>query len=392
MKLLIVTNDFPPRVGGIEDFVRQLAEHLRPTTTSVILAPRHRDAAAFDRTFPQKVIRWPAFPMLPTPRLAREVSRLCRVERADAVLFGAALPVALIAGAVARRTGLPIVACTHGVEPVAARLPGGRLLMQYIARHVTLLTAVSQWAEHHLRAALGPDVRIEQLPSGIDSMRFRPDISGDAIRLRYGLEPGPVIVCLSRLVARKGQDQLIRALPRIAAAFPAVKLLIVGDGPDRRRLQRLVRRERVADRVVFAGIVPADQVASCLAAGDVFAVPCRSRFFGLENEALGAVFLQAAAVGRAAIAGRSGGAPEAVIHGETGLVVDDGSATAIGDAVLSLLRAPARARALGARAAARVHGDMTWAKMAARLQAWLAQAAASRDRALRPGPVGRGGA
>lgn len=375
LKLLVVTNDFPPRVGGIEDFVRRLVEHLSPATTSVVLASHHKDAAQFDRTFPHKVVRWPRFPMLPTPGLAREVARLCESEQADAVLFGASMPVALIAGSVARRTGRPIIACTHGVEPGVAQIPGARLLMTHIARHATLITVVSAWAEEHLRAAIGPAPRIEHLPSGIDTARFHPGVSADAVRRRHRLGQDPVVVCVARLVARKGQDQLIRALPLIAAVRPDVKLLIVGDGPDRRRLERLAEQTQVSSRVVFAGMVSYEEVPAYLAAGDVFAMPCGTRLFGWQSDALPAVFLQAAAVGRAAISGRAGGSPEAVLHNETGLVVNEENVTDVATAILSLLQSPATAAKLAARATERVHNEFTWNVMAARLQSWLVEVA-----------------
>lgn len=377
MKLLVVTNDFPPRVGGIEDYVRQLVTHLAPEVTSVVLAPRHAEAAAFDRGFPQRVIRWPAFPMLPTPRLAREVSALCAAERPDALLFGAAMPLALIAGTVWRRARLPIVACTHGVEPAVARLPGGGRLLRAIGRHVALWTGVSSWAEAPLRRALGPRARIERLPSGIDPLRFHPRVSGAAVRRRYGLEPGPVVVCVGRLVARKGQDQLIKALPLVAARFPGVRLLLVGSGPDRGRLGRLARRSGVAPRVTFAGLVPSDEVPQCIAAGDVFAMPCRSRLWGADTEALGAVFLQAAAVERVAVAGSTGGAPEAVLHDVTGLVVDGRDAAALAAALVDVLARPDRARELAAAAARRAHDELTWAAHASRLRGWLTELTAA---------------
>lgn len=375
----MVTNDFPPRVGGIEDFVRRLVEHLAPATTCVVLAPRHRDAAAFDRTFPHQVVRWPVFPMLPSPRLAREVARLCDREGADAVLFGASMPLALIAGAVARRTGLPIIACTHGVEPGVAQIPGVRLLMKYIATHVTMLTVVSRWSEQHLRGAIGPSPRIEHLPSGIDAERFHAAVSPDAVRRRHRLGERPVVVCVARLVARKGQDQLIRALPQIVAECPAATLLIVGDGPDRGRLERLVTDTRMSERVVFTGMVPYEDVPQYIAAGDIFAMPCGSRYFGLEMDALPAVFLQAAAVGRATIAGRAGGSPEAVLHEQTGLVVDEQSPTAVAEAVVSLLKSPQVAQGMAARGLHRVHTGFTWPMMAGRLQSWLAEAVSARS-------------
>jgi phosphatidylinositol alpha-1,6-mannosyltransferase len=245
--------------------------------------------------------------------------------------------------------------------------------MRYIAAHVTVITVVSAWAERHLRAAIGAGPRIEHLPSGIDHHRFHGDVSGDDVRRRHDLGLGPVVVCVARLIARKGQDQLIRALPRVAAKFPPVKLLIVGDGPDRRRLRRLAERSGAGARVVFTGMVPYEDVASHMAAGDIFAMPCGSRVFGLQEDALPAVFLQAAAVGRAAIAGRAGGSPEAVLHGETGLVVDERSIDAIAEAIESLLASPDATRVMAERARQRVHAEFTWDAMAARLQSLLTE-------------------
>ena len=371
MKILVVTNDFPPRIGGIEDYVARLLSHLSPDVSVRVFAPDQPGALAYDRAFAHPVARWPGYPMLPTPGLTMAIVDLLSRDRPDVLVFGAALPLALMSRAIRRKHDVPILAFTHGAEPTAAAVPGGAAMMRWMSRHVTAFTAVSRWAERQLRLAVGPRARVAQLPSGIDDERFRPDVSGHSVREQYALGPGPVIVCLSRLVQRKGHDQVIRALKGVAGEFPSVRLLIVGDGPDRPRLQRLALREGVSDLVVLAGAVPYEHLPACLAAGDLFAMPCRSRFRGLENEGLGAVFLQAAAVGRPAIAGQSGGAPEAVLHGDTGLVVDGRSVAAVEGAILRLLRAPEEARAMGERAAARVHADMTWAQMSGRLETLL---------------------
>jgi phosphatidylinositol alpha-1,6-mannosyltransferase len=376
LKILVVTNDFPPRVGGIEHYVAELLRHLSGNISATVLTSEHVDAPAFDCSFPASVIRWAPYPLLPSPRLARAVVEHVRRESVDVVVFGATLPLAMIAGSVRRRTGVPIVMFTHGVEPVVASVPLASRLVRRLVSHATIVTAVSRWAEDRLRSAVGTGPRIEQLPPGIDTDRYHPGVSGAATRDRYGLGAGPVIATVSRLVPRKGHDRLIGALPAIAREFPAVRLFIVGGGPSRERLQRLAARHGVTSHVVFAGPVSAAELPSCFAAGDVFAMPCRSRWWGLDTEALGAVYLQAAGVGRAAVAGQAGGAPEAVRHGETGVVVDGGQSAAVAAGVLRLLRSPGEAQSFGSTAAAWVHRELTWPLMAARLESLLHEAAA----------------
>jgi phosphatidylinositol alpha-1,6-mannosyltransferase len=304
-------------------------------------------------------------------------------ERVDVVVFGAALPLALIAGAVRRRSNAAVLTFTHGVEPAAAVVPGGSVLLRYIARQSTMMTAVSRWAEDRIRSMVGTKPRIEQLPSGIDEDRFHPAVSGEQIRERYALGEGPVIVCVSRLVARKGHDRMIAALPEIARHFPNVRLLIVGTGRGRRRLEALSRRCGVGAHVVFAGTARDDDLPACFAAGDVFAMPCRSRWGDLNVEALGAVFLQAAAVGRPSLAGRSGGAPEAVLDGVTGLVIDAETVAAVEAGLLRLLRSPVEARSFGEKGALRVHTDLRWSQLARRLESLLYDASAARQSVMK---------
>jgi phosphatidyl-myo-inositol dimannoside synthase len=374
LKILVVTNDFPPRIGGIEEYVAELVRHLSPAVSATVLTSRHADAPSFDQSFPARVIRWARYPLLPTPRLARGVVEHVTREDANVLVFGATLPLAMIAGAVRRRTSVPIVMFTHGVEPALTALPGGSRWLRTITRHAALITVLSRWAERRIRSAVGPIPRIEMLPSGVDPDRYRPTVDGAAIRDRYGFGAGPVIVSVSRLVPRKGHDRIIAALPGIARQLPTVRLLIVGAGPARRKLETLAARYGVASRVVFAGAVPAADLPACFAAGDVFVMPCRSRWAGLDTEGLGTVFLQAAAVGRPAVAGRTGGAPEAVIDGETGIVVDGMSTAAVEAGVLRLLQSPAEARALGATGASRVHRERTWAILGRRLECLLHEA------------------
>jgi phosphatidylinositol alpha-1,6-mannosyltransferase len=365
LRILVVTNDFPPKVGGANYYVSEIVGRLRGGDVTV-LASAWPDADAFDRTFPHRVVRWPSGILLPTPAVRRAVLDLASVHRPDVVVFGASFPLALIGVEVKRRLGVPYASFTHGLELAAARLPPGRWFLRRLGATAALVTAVSRSAHAQLRPFIGAGTRFDLLPSGIDPGPFNPAVGVEAVRIRHRLGRGPVICCVSRLVPRKGQDQVIRSLESLAADWPDIRFLVVGAGSYEAALRRLAARHGVSGRVVFAGEVPYAELPAYFRAGDVFVMPCRSRYGGLETEALGAVYLQASAVGRPCVAGRVGGAPEAVRHGETGLVVDGTSVAEITDAVRELLRDPDRARAMGAAGAEWVRREWTWDAMAAR--------------------------
>lgn len=362
-RIFVVTNDFPPRIGGINDYVAQLVRRL-PAGDVTVFSSTYKGAEEFDRSFPQEVIRLPTEMMLPTPGVRRELHAVLKERRPDIVLFGAIWPLGHMGPGIRRKLDIPYGGFSHGLELTGARIPG---LMRSIGDHASLLTAVSNWARRLLEPAFGWQGRMTLLPSGVHTDAFHPSVSDTAIRERHGLGDAPVVCCVSRLVARKGQDMLIRALPTLSKTVPDVRLLIVGSGPYDDALRKLARESGVEERVIFTGAVPYSELPAHFRAGDVFAMPCRSRLGGLDIEALGAVFLQAAAVGRPVVAGDSGGAPEAVRHGETGLVVDPESPGAIADALAALLLDPARARAMGDAGAEWVHSSWTWDAMAARL-------------------------
>jgi phosphatidyl-myo-inositol dimannoside synthase len=214
---------------------------------------------------------------------------------------------------------------------------------------------------------------VELLPSGVAVDLYSPSVDGRQVRARHGLGAAPVCVCVSRLVPRKGQDRLIQAWPAVVAEVPEARLLLVGGGSYDRRLRRLAAASPVADRIVFAGEVAWAELPGHFAAGDVFAMPCRTRWLGLDLEALGAVFLEAAATGRAVVAGRSGGAPETVVEGVTGLVVDGRRPEPVGRAVAGLLADPARARAMGEAGRRRMEAEFSWEAVAARFAKLLAE-------------------
>ena len=365
-RLLLVTNDFPPRVGGIQSYLHNVYRRLDPDRI-VVLAPAHPGDVAFDRAQTFEVVRWPGRVYWPTSALEKRVREVARSRGVDALAFGAVLPMNLIGG----RLDLPTVVHTHGFEVALARLPGPAGFLRRVGRRARLVTVVARYTERFIRRALGSGTPIELLRTGVDLGRFHPGADGGEVRKRHRLGGAPVVVHVSRLVARKGQDELIRAMPLVRRSVPDAVALIVGDGPAERRLARLARSEGAGDSVVFAGGAGEGELAAHYAAGDAFAMPCRSRFGGLEVEGLGLVYLEAQACGRPAIAGDSGGAPEAVIPGETGFVVPGRDHRALAARIVELLGDPARARAMGEAGRRFVEADHRWEDVVARYRGML---------------------
>ena len=377
MRILVITNDLPPRVGGIQYYVDQLCRGLASTGDEVtVLGSTFDGAADWDATAPYRVVRSRARTLLPTPALLRRALGMIEGGGVDVVIFGAAFPLGLLGPRLRRRTGVPYVAFTHGLEVTAARAPGGSWPLRRIGRRAAAVTFVSRWCDGVLRPGFGPGPRYELLPPAIDPAEFHPGVDGAAVRDRLGLADRPVVVCVSRLVERKGQDQLIRSLPELRRRVPGTTLLLVGGGPHRSALERLARDVGVVDAVAFAGQVPDDQLPAHYAAADVFAMPCRERRRGLEVEAFGIVFIQAQAVGVPVVAGNIGGVPDAVGGAETGVLVDGSDLTDVTDAVARLLADRDRARRIGAAGAARVAAEFTWERRTQQLRALLVAAVA----------------
>ncbi|RFU84373.1 glycosyltransferase family 1 protein [Streptomyces triticagri] len=364
---LVVTNDFPPRQGGIETFVHAMATRF-PGGDVVVHTSSEPGASAFDATLPFPVIRDPARTLLPTPRATARTLDLVREYGCDRVWFGAAAPLGAMAPALRRAGVRRIVATTHGHEIWWARVPGARGLLRRIGSGVDVVTYLGDHTRNRIAPALDPDVRMSRLVPGVDPPAFRGDAvaeQGRALRARHGLEGRKVVLSLARLVPRKGQDMLIRALPIIRRTVPEAVLLVVGDGPDARRLRRLADAQPPGS-VVFAGGVRHAETPGYYAAADVFAMPCRTRRGGLEAEGLGIVYLEAAAGGLPVVVGDSGGAPDAVLDGRTGTVVDGRDVRAVADAVGRLLCTPEGA-AMGAAGRRWVERMWTWDASAAHL-------------------------
>ncbi|MGY1603388.1 glycosyltransferase family 4 protein [Geodermatophilus sp. SYSU D00815] len=370
-KTLVVTNDFPPRQGGIQTFVAALLAR-RPPDSLVVLASRSPGWEAHDAALPYPVVRRPTSVLLPTPGTARAAAELVRAHGCDTVFFGAAAPLGLLAPRLRAAGVRRLVGATHGHETGWVALPGARQLVQRIASGLDVLTYISEYTRGRLEPALGGRTALAQLSPGVDVDLFTPAAGGAAVRRRHGLGEAPVVVCVSRLVARKGQDVLVRAWPRVLARHPGARLLLVGGGPLEASLRRAVAAGGLGESVVLTGPVPPPELPAHYAAGDVFAMPCRTRRGGLDVEGLGMVFLEAAACGRPVVAGTSGGAPEAVRDGVTGHVVEPRSPEAVATAINGLLDDPAKAAAMGAAGRAWVEQRWSWTRIAATFDHLLA--------------------
>ncbi|WP_149179376.1 glycosyltransferase family 4 protein [Streptomyces sp. TRM49041] len=378
-KTLIVTNDFPPRPGGIQAFLHNMALRLDPDRVVVYASTWKRGregaeaTAKFDAEQPFQVVRDRTTMLLPTPAVTARAAALLREHGCTSVWFGAAAPLGLMAPALRRAGATRLVATTHGHEAGWAQLPGARRLLRRIGEGTDTLTYLGEYTRSRIATALTPEAaaRMVQLPPGVDEKTFHPGSGGDEVRGRLGLADRPVVVCVSRLVPRKGQDTLIRAMPAVLAAVPDAVLLVVGGGPYEKDLHRLARETGVAGAVRFTGAVPWGELPAHYGAGDVFAMPCRTRRGGLDVEGLGIVYLEASATGLPVVAGDSGGAPDAVLDGVTGWVVRGGSPQEAADRIVPLLQDPDLRRRMGERGRQWVEEKWRWDLLAERLEKLL---------------------
>ena len=364
--LLLVTNDFPPRQGGIQSFLWEIVRRLPPEQIAVYTST-YSGSAAFDAELAFPVRRHPTGLLIPTPAARRRVLDARAEFGATSIWFGAAAPLGLLAPSLRAAGAQRLVATTHGHEVGWALLPGARQLLQRIATGVDVLTYLGDYTRRRLAGVVGDRTELQQLTPGVDTDTFIPSVSGDSVREQYGLTGRPVVVCVSRLVPRKGQDELIKALPAVRRQVPDARLLVVGGGKYADHLHQLARQQGVADAVTFTGPVPFAQLPQHFAAGDVFAMPCRTRRFGLDVEGLGMVFLEASATGLPVIAGDSGGAPETVQEDRTGFVVDGRNTAQLADRLTRVLLDRELAARLGQRGREWVVRDWQWDGIANRL-------------------------
>ncbi len=362
---LLVTNDFPPKVGGIQSYLWELWRRL-PAEDVVVHTTPYRGTEAFDAAVPFPILRSREPVLLPTPVVVRRVRRLVEAHDIDLVLFDPAIPVGLAAPVV----GVPYGVVLHGAEvTVPGRLPLTAQALARVLRGAELVVSAGGYAAREAERCAGRSLPVVVVPPGVDTGRFRPleDTERDEVRARLGVGPGDVVVgSVSRLVPRKGMDVLIDAAARLRDRHPSLRVLIAGRGRDEARLRR--RIAATGAPVELVGFVADADLPAFYGALDVFAMLCRNRWAGLEQEGFGIVFAEAASCGVPVVCGRSGGSAEAVEDGVTGIVVDHPRAVAETVAALDELCADARLRAdLGAAGRRRVIERFDYDVLAARL-------------------------
>ena len=376
-KILCITNDFGPRAGGIETFVIGLIERL-PKNSVIVYTSSQAGSEPFDQAWLQnygvEVIRDPSRTLLPSLRVGRAVRALARERAITRVFFGAAAPLALLSHGL-RRAGVErIVALTHGHEVWWAKVFPFNLAMRRIGSTADSLTYLGEFTQKAISQALSKKAaeQMVKIAPGIDVEHFSPQDSL-ALRRELGIDNKKVIVSVGRLVHRKGQDHLIESMPEILKKVPDAHLLMVGQGPYLEHLAKLVAIHKVENHVSFIGRIQYAELPRFICAGDVFAMPSRSRLAGLEVEGLGIVYLEASACGLPVVAGDSGGAPDAVVQGVTGLVVDGTNNAQIASSIISLLNDPQKSQAMGAAGRQWIIDNWRWEIWSTRFNLLLEQ-------------------
>jgi len=352
-KILLVTNDFGPRTGGIETFVIGLLERITGHEVTVFTS-QQGETSEYDQQwldkFGVRVIRDRSKILLPSWRVTRAVKKVVESHNIEIVVFGAAAPLALMSSALRKSGVKKIIALTHGHEVWWAKIFPFNLAIKRIGKGVDHLTYLGEFTRQAISKAL-TDKSIKEMVKiapGIDTAHFIPQPDGMQKRKELGLQDKKIIISVGRLVHRKGQDKLIEAMPDVLRKIPNAHLLIVGEGPYKNHLEKLVNKLSLKENITFAGRIMYDRLPSYLSAADLFAMPSRSRFFGLEVEGLGIVYLEASACGIPVLAGNSGGAPDAVLEGVTGFCVDGTNVAEIASAVIEICSDAERASHMGA--------------------------------------------
>jgi len=374
MKILCITNDFGPRAGGIETFVIGLIERM-PKGSVIVYTSAQAETTSYDRdwleNFGVEVIRDRSKILLPTPRVARAVNKLARDRNIERAFFGAAAPLGILAKGLRRNGVTKIVALTHGHEVWWAKLWPFSAAISFIGKHVDHLTYLGDFTRGEISKALSTKAKsaMVKIAPGIDTSHFLPTPSSSELRSQLGLADKKVIVSVGRLVHRKGQDILIQALPSILRAHPSAHLLLVGEGPYRSHLEKLATDLNVTRAITFIGRIQYRELPRYICVGDLFVMPSRSRLAGLEVEGLGIVYLEASACGLPVIAGKSGGAPDAVIEGVTGVTVDGTKVSDVAVAVNSMLANPEKSTAMGESGREWINDKWRWEIWAAEFNA-----------------------
>jgi len=364
--ILLVTNDLGPRAGGIETFILGLIDQLviahRAGGQIVILTSTQPGSEKFDQDLMARtgvvVIRDRAKVLLPSPRVNRVAARIAREYGCTTVWFGAAMPLAWMAGHLKRAGVKNLLAITHGHEVWWSKLPVFRQIFKQSTKSLSHLTYLGEFTRSAMQGAVSKNCTMVQIAPGIPIDHFVPSQKSKELVAQYDLAGKKVVVCVGRLVHRKGQDKLIEAWPEVLESHPDAVLLLVGIGPREKFLRNQVATRGLSRQVRFVGRVAYNELPQYFSLGDLFAMPSRSRLAGLEVEGLGIVYLEASSSGIPVLAGRSGGAPDAVLQGITGEVVDGTDVKKIAALTSRMLSEPERLREMGA--AGRVWAVEKW--------------------------------
>ena len=362
-KTLLVTNDLGPRAGGIESFVLGLIDRTEKNSL-LIFTSSQANSKKFDQDLFDKygaiVIRVRAKILLPTFWINRKAAKIFTQYQSENLWFGAAAPLALMAKRLRKAGAKNIVALTHGHEVWWAKLPLFRSAITKISKDVDFLTYLGEYTKNAMLPVISDPNKLVKIAPGIDTEHFSPVSVETELLTKYRLTDRRVIVSVGRLVHRKGQDRLIEAMPEILKQFPDALLLLVGEGPIKSMLEKLIRHHSLENNVVFTGRVQFADLPKYIQLGEVFAMPARDRFFGLEVEGLGIVYLEASACQLPVVVGRSGGAPDAVVEGVTGLTVDGSNPSEIAKVICKLLADPKLAKDMGLAGRKWVEENWRW--------------------------------
>jgi phosphatidyl-myo-inositol dimannoside synthase len=364
-KTLVITNDFPPRPGGIQTFIYGLVQGFDPDDV-VVLTSKHTGWQEFDKQEKYPIFRHNTQMLLPTKAVGDQAITIIKEFNCDRVLFGASAPLGLLANRLKNHGIKKTVAITHGHEVGWAFTPGLKQTFQKIVKEVDKLTYLTKFTFEQISEAISSDQleKFEQLTPGIDINMFNPEnkTNGQSqkIRERFRLGNKPVVVCVSRLMARKGQDTLIEVWPEVLKKVPDAHLLIVGGGSLKQSLHKKTFDNNVHTSVTITGAVDWKELPGFYAAGDVFAMPVRTRNLGFDVEGLGIVYLEASATGIPVIAGNSGGAPEAVIDGVTGFVLNPNNQMILAEKIIELLLNKELSNRLGKQGRSWIEKQWQW--------------------------------
>ena len=349
-KILLVTNDLGPRAGGIETFILGLLDQLDGSQI-VIYTAAQTGSDQFDKILSAKtgviILRDKSSVLLPTPWVNRRVRAVALRFESEVIWFGAAMPLAWMSGLLKPAGAKRIVAITHGHEVWWAKLPPFRQIFAQSTKSIDVLTYLGQFTRRAMAPVVSARCAMVHIAPGISIQHFTPGAKSQKLIDELDLEGKQVLISVGRLVHRKGQDKLLEALPQILLTHPDIILLFVGVGPRQKKLDQLVRSHELSNYIRFVGRIAYDALPDYFRLGDLFVMPSRSRLAGLEVEGLGIVYLEASACGIPVVAGASGGAPDAIIQGKTGLVVDGTKVDEIARTINELLDNPTQLAAMG---------------------------------------------